>query len=51
MLLAIALGEAVYWMHRCRRIIIFSPLAGVIVGVSLLAARHWHLAQHIFTQA
>jgi|JUGB01.1.fsa_nt_gi hypothetical protein len=49
MLLVVALGETVYWAHRCRRLIILSSLTAMIVSVGLFAAHHVHLAQHFTT--
>lgn len=51
MLLAIALGETVYWAHRCRRLIIMSSLTTMIVGASLFTVHHWHLMQHFTTRS
>lgn len=42
MLLAIALGETVYWVHRCRRLIILSPLTGIAISVGVMVVRNWH---------
>lgn len=49
MLLVIALGETVYWAHRCRRLILLSSLTAMIVTLGLFAAHHVHLAQHFTT--
>ena len=49
MLLVVALGETVYWAHRCRRLIILSSLTAMIVSMGLFAAHHIHLAQHLAT--
>lgn len=41
MLIAVAVGEAVYWAHRFRRALILSPLATMGLAVVIMAIRNW----------
>ena len=47
MLLAIATGETLYWAHRLRRFILFSPLTGMAVGVGIMVIRNWRYILHL----
>ena len=41
MLMAVAVGEAVYWAHRFRRALIVSPLATMGLAVVVMVIRNW----------
>ncbi|WP_453978055.1 hypothetical protein [Brevundimonas sp. Marseille-Q4549] len=48
MLMAVAIGEAVYWAHRFRRALILSPLATMGLGAVIMLVRNW---PHLFAMA
>lgn len=47
MLMSIAVGEALYWAHRFRRTLFLSPAVAMVVSVTVMAVRNWHLLQHL----
>lgn len=46
--MAVAVGEAVYWAHRFRRILILSPLATIGLTVVAMLVHYW---PHLFAMA
>lgn len=43
----LALGEALWWAHRFRRVLILTPGLAIAVAITALIVRNWRHALHL----